>query len=266
MITHPFIGITGISTGNEVESLLQIRSSGLECHSHAINTGILISEDTFNGVPSTINRYPEVRTSYQIIEALSSAYTPVIHYNTGNTDTISRQVENIFLKENIYKDNICRMIQLNIGNPELVQIMKIKDKFPDLIIILQVPLWIEEYRNIDKLSEFLMKYTTFINHYILDPSGGRGTGITDDNIILFKDLHSKRIMTESFIFAGGLSGKNVYLYIKQLQEIFHHSNFSIDAEGKLRGGMYDGRKIGDRINPTKTADYLHEAIRGFSLI
>lgn len=67
------------------------------------------------------------------------------------------------------------------------------------------------------------------------------------------------------VFAGGLCGENV---VKVCEQIFDavQKAFSIDAEGKLRGGKFEGRRIGDKMNPDKVSHFLIEANKAFHRI
>jgi hypothetical protein len=265
MKRQPFIGITGISSEKEVEWLFEIQKLLEECRNHTINTGVLISEETFNGNPSKIQRYPEIEIAYQILKLLSSSFRTVIHYNSRSERPLHEQVQELFERGDIYAKGICHYMQLNIAKPDHAELTKINKNFPELQTIIQVPLWLEKYRSPEVLSEFIREYSSCVSYFILDPSGGRGTEMEEEHKHLFQYLAEKAFSPEIFVFAGGLSGKNVFSTISQIQTTFPQKIFSIDAEGKLRGGKYEGKKVGDQINPQKVKDYLSEAIRGLSM-
>jgi hypothetical protein len=264
MKQKPFIGITGVSSIIESEWLLDMAKVFSDYRMHTINTGILISEETFKGNPPKIQRYPEIDIAYKILYTLSSSFQTAIHYNSRSERPIHEQIQALFEKNYLYEKRICRYVQLNIGKPNHTELTKIKTKFPELQLIIQVPLWLEEYRNPQKISDFIREYSSCVSFFILDPSGGRGKEMGKEHEHIFQYLAEQEFSAENFVFAGGLSGKNLFSTISKIKRTFPHKNFSIDAEGKLRGGKHQGKKVGDQINPQKVKDYLTEATRVFS--
>ena len=64
--------------------------------------------------------------------------------------------------------------------------------------------------------------------------------------------------------AGGLTGETVHPVIALAAEVLGRRDFSVDTEGKVRGGTCQGRRVGDTVNPDKVLGYLQSTIAAFS--
>ena len=104
----------------------------------------------------------------------------------------------------------------------------------------------------------LNSYIDLVNQFLFDPSGGRGSGLSDEQLDMISSV-AKRLPPDSGVaIAGGVSGKNVVEFCRRISQSVG-SRFSIDAQGRLRGGKFEGRRIGDQLNPDKVHLYVSNA-------
>jgi len=230
---------------------------------HTVNAGVLISSDTLAGKSAKARRYPDVDLAYSLIKELAQSYQAVIHYNSNSDRPLDEQIIRIFERDDIYSEGICRSTQLNIKKPDHSALRRVMAALPDLKIILQVPLWSDQFGEPQAVAEFIEQYSSCASYFILDPSGGHGTGISDVHHRIFEHIAARGLSLRQLVFAGGLCGDNVASTISRLRGVFGDNKFSIDAEGKLRGGKYAGNRVGDWLNPDKVRSYLFEAMAAF---
>ncbi|GEM_PF-5111892 len=256
-----FVGITGISTLNEVSEIINL----LKIYQHIerkFNIGILLSSKILFDEVEPLKRFPKIEIFYSLLQKISESqiYNSIIHYNSQHSLSLFSQIEKIFAFQDIYQRNICRKIQLNIKNPDVIELQKVKNKYSDMKIILQIPLWKEEFKHFEILKHFISQYFDFCDYFLCDFSGGRGREMNFDYLEVIKNL---KIESKKLVFAGGLNASNVEKTIFAIKNALKTSEFSIDAEGKLRGGTFLGKKVGDNINFAKVKEYLEKSINSF---
>jgi hypothetical protein len=271
-INKPFIGITGVSNLDEVNWLFQIPKffpeDFLVNTIHTINFGVLISDNTLKGLESQNTLYPPIDLARKILNNLKSSFTSVVHFSSKNNLFLQESVYHLFETLHFYEHNICKTIQFNVLNPAISDLKSISTEFPELNMILQIPLWLEPYQNVNQVIEFIHRYEPYAAYYILDTSAGRGVGFEHDQKILdiFKGIAKSCFLPNRFVFAGGLSHGNVFRIIRKLMDIFQSNSFSIDSQRKLRGGKVLGHKIGNLLNEIKVIQYLTESYRAFKRV
>jgi phosphoribosylanthranilate isomerase len=262
-MTRPYIGVTGFSTLGEVEAFEALLRQVTLPMSHDLYVGILISAATFGGVPSRTPRYPGRDTAYALLRRVRTVATPVIHFNTQDPRPLAAQLIEVLRYEHAYDEGTCRSVQLNVPWPARTELLQLRDAFPELSVILQVPLWQEENQDPGALRTRLEPYPGLIQHLLLDPSGGRGTALEPRLLALAAEV--QRAFPSTFVLgiAGGLTGETVRPVVALAAQGLGRRDFSVDTEGKVRGGTCQGRRVGDVVNPDKVLGYLQSAIAAF---
>ena len=259
-----FISVTGISHVQEAEWLRQISEQFMPPDGYQFNVGILASEKTLDSAGPSHPRFPAFAELLRILERMQPAFTPVIHYSSGEDTPLSKQISALLEQSRIYQDNLCRWMQINVRTPDPDELAKLKQTFPRLVLILQIPLWQDSFRDSQIIQQFVNRYHPYADYFIIDPSGGRGRDVNKDILNLIKPLIDQGLPLCRLVFAGGLSHDNADERVNTSGRFFSDFRFSIDAERRLRGGKYNGEKIGDQVNPEKAKQYLEKACRAFS--
>lgn len=124
-------------------------------------------------------------------------------------------------------------IQLDVTWPNLDEIKKFKDKYPDLIIILQVgPFAFKEVDNDpQKVVDRLREYGDSIDFVLLDRSMGRGVGMESEGLLPLLRLIKKELPGLGLAIAGGLGPDSMDLLEPIAKEF---PGISIDAQGRLK--------------------------------
>lgn len=212
------------------------------------------------GVSSRLSGFPQCRRHLILLEMIPSSWTSIIHYSTRSSEPLSSQLRAVFHHRSIYDRGVCRAVQLNVKDPQPDELTRLRGEFPELDIVVQVPLWRPDLENPENMIGFAKPYTDIDAHLLFDPSGGRGKSPDSRKLQMISEAAAALPLRTRIVFAGGLSGDNVAEVCGQIYE-FTRRPFSIDAEGKLRGGRYKGQKIGDKMNPDKVFHYMDEASR-----
>ncbi|MBD3319375.1 hypothetical protein GF342_05710 [Candidatus Woesearchaeota archaeon] len=163
---------------------------------------------------------------------------PAIHYFTNNRQNLGDEVSQVFDIDNMYERNFCRALQINMAWPQLEQLTTLRQRFPDLTIIMQLPQ--ETLTQIHRVAE----YQEHVEYCLIDPSGGKGMRITQEHLDLAQRI--QELLPRSRIgIAGGLDGYAVQDAMSAVYQNLHDS-FCIDAQGKLRAddrGQMDMEKV-----------------------
>ena len=256
--SNHYIGITGVADKTELASLVESCADISVPKGYHVAVGVLLSDHTFHGGEPRIARYPKMPTAFEILASIPAPWKPIIHYNSTSTAPLSEQVAELFEHEALYARGTCRAIQLNVKSPCPGELQSIRRLFPELHIVLQVPMWREDLATTEGLGAFIDPYVETATHLLFDPSGGRGAELEDERIRLITSVLPQIPDNVGIAVAGGFSKDNVSARCAQVHALLRLP-FSIDAEGKLRGGRCDGSKVGDRMNPEKVQNYLFEA-------
>ncbi len=124
MKNKPYIGVSGISTIEEATKVIEIfNQNGFNLESnHLPFLGYLVSDKTLKN--ENINsKYPSLRDLRHLFNEAKNKAINVIHYHTNETENLHDQIEELFY--NLYKDEACNTLQLNIVWPESKVIRKI---------------------------------------------------------------------------------------------------------------------------------------------
>lgn len=261
MKPKPYVGITGPTTQSEVEYISDqfLYHDFTTSSPHLPMIGFLVSTKTLNGVETQNRRYPRFSEVRDLISFCDRNIFTMIHYNSNHPD-LSKEVKRVF--SNLYDENLCRAIQLNIVFPDIHEVEKIKKDMSELKIVFQASKKVLESGNNFEVSRRIGEYKGLVDYVLIDPSGGRGVEFEINKTI---DLYQKliaRLPDVSVGIAGGFNGKNVLDRVLDIQEKLGTSEFSIDAEGGLRDKLSD--EYGDDLlNLDKVWDYIHNSSLAF---
>ncbi len=255
--TGPYVGITGFTNLGEVVACNNAFREAARAVGKYVSrnlkfmVGVLISSKTLNGGTNKWpNRYPPVT---HISEIISMKHEPhllhTIHYNTDDPTRIDEQIDQVM---SISPSSI-DALQLNIQWVNPVKLQRIKRRYPDLRIILQIGAGaladVNEPGEIF-LGEALRAYEGVIDDFLVDPSGGRGEPL--DVWRAFACVADDEIppgMQPNI--AGGFSAENVYRARGLMRRL--KRPVGLDAEGRLR-------TLGDNLDITAATNYLREGV------
>ena len=254
MTAKAYVGITGPVNTQETRSICkEFFEAGYSMGSpHIPMLGFLVSYKTLSGQPTKNRRYPSVNTLPELLQATDGNILTMVHYNTKDTSSLSKQVAQIF--DEIYENGLCRAIQLNVAWPEITQVAGIKERYPDMQVVFQASHKIMNGKTPNQLAHGIRAYGDSLSYVLIDPSGGRGMPFDlESSGAIYSELR-EQCSDLTIGFAGGFTGENVALRIKKILERVGESDFCIDAEGGLR----------DKITSAYGDDLLNiEKVRGY---
>lgn len=261
MVEKPYIGVTGATTREEVNHLVRVfYEKGRQTTEHQPMIGFLVSYKTLNGQETLNRRYPRFESIPSLLKEDHFDSFTTIHYNSKELTSLADQVKKIF-KEQIYEENLCRGIQLNIPWPPIEELTKIKRELPDLKIIMQLSHSCLDESPVEVATK-VKNYGELIDYVLIDPSGGKGKSF---EIAKIKPYYNeiKSYNPELIIgFAGGFTGENAFGRIKEIISLTGEKNFSIDAESGLRDQITTDYG-NDVYNKGKVENYIKETRRAF---
>jgi len=243
MRTKNYIGVTGCATISDARKLTRMfRESEIEMlPNHELMIGVLVSRKTIIGNLTSV-RYPALDLIPDILGQIKGQCFVTLHYNTRN---INFAGEIIGLLEYCKIHDKVDGIQLNVNNPLINEIKKVKEHFPRLKIIYQL----RDYSS--NKYELLRKNRQLLDHVLIDSSLGRALDIDlEKTVLIYSQL---RRLDISVGFAGGFASNNVRQRINFLKSNLGTNAFSIDAEGKLRAAD-------DTLDLREVELYISEAI------
>lgn len=253
-MNEPYLAITGFATLEEIHAFAARVGAAERSDTLPIVCGVLVSRDTLHGGAPPAVRYPlfsEVRGLLSAIRGFASA---AVHFNSRSEAPLSEQLTELFAAFDMYESGLCRRVQINVAAPDPAELARFRDRHPEAELVLQLPLWRPELQAAQALHAFLAPYRGIVQHVLFDPSGGRGAGLDP---ALLPRIREAAEGAPGFVpgIAGGLYADNVAAVVVAAQSALGRA-FSLDAEGKLRGGTLDGRRIGDRLNAEKAARFV----------
>ncbi len=136
MIDQPYIGITGITSLEDVETI------GACCNivaatvrTHRVMAGVLVSAKTLRGEATTNRRYPSIDAADEPLQLSRYAYAwPVVHYNTRATSDALRDELRLLVE----RCPSMRGLQLNVVSPDPDVVARFASEHQSIEVILQV--------------------------------------------------------------------------------------------------------------------------------
>lgn len=245
----PYIGFTGVYSEHEANAIInRFEGNGITMQSHHVPmVGVLVSDKTLRREKTENARYARVNEITDIFQVTNGRAINMIHYNNHKETKLAEEVINLFLGENLYEnsenkpytlEDFCNAIQFNVTWPRVEQLKKIKEFFPEMQMVFSVNSEILGNLNAKNISDNIeKKYSGLIDYVLFDVSGGRGL-VPGNNTLnkYFKvyNLLSDKLSEVTFIFAGGINGKNVGEKVMEVYNQIGTYDFGIDAEGGLR--------------------------------
>jgi phosphoribosylanthranilate isomerase len=163
-----YIGITGFTTPDQIREINQFWQQ-IKPENTILMIGILVSPKTFKH-ELTNPRYPQEEDLKKMIKECHPFHPLnnliLFHYNT-RTQAFAEEVCQLFRDYNI--DGV----QLNISHPDLDEINEIKAKYPMKKIVFQA-----NNSVLNQLESYKYLHEIAIDYVLIDPSGGRGSLIT----------------------------------------------------------------------------------------
>lgn len=129
-------------------------------------------------------------------------------------------------------DNL-HAVQLDVTWPDVDDVDKFKDKYPDIVVILQLgkPAFDMVDHDPQKMVDELDKYGDSIDYVLLDLSMGKGRAMQADELLGALRLIRQELPGLGLAVAGGLGPDSVHL-LEPIAEEF--PDISIDAQGRLK--------------------------------
>jgi len=253
-----YISVTAGKDIGEANAILnEFQKAGYSLdRGYAPAVGIQISEKTMKGIKPNNFRMARFEDVPSLVELVSVRAMPVIHYNTKNLDTLFSQISKAF--ENSYSH--CKLVQVNANFPEKSQLEKIKDKFNELKISLQI-----DYRGLDleDAANKIVAYGDCADYILIDPSRGTGHAFDFDSSTDFYLRIKDKRPEYGIVLAGGFSGDNAEGILGKVIGKIKTKDFSICAEGQLRDRVSDEHWGQDILNIEKMRGYLLAVKRVF---
>jgi phosphoribosylanthranilate isomerase len=198
---------------------------------HIPMVGFLVSHKTLNGEFVRNKRYPPVSLLPYMMRESRGKVLNMIHYNSRKVDSLSEQVSKLF--DGIYENRLCQAIQLNIHWPDIRQVKKIKDKYPDMRIVFQSSAEAMRGSTPREIARGIARYEDLLSYVLIDPSGGRGDLFdSESSVALYSELKDK-CPDLTVGFAGGLNGDNA---TRELERIVSRvgGDICVDVESGVR--------------------------------
>ncbi len=258
MDTKPYVGVTGPINVDEVTSICTAFSD-MEYNMdnpHIPMLGFLVNYETLNNKSTQSKRYPPIDILPELLKESKNVLT-MIHYSTKKTDTLANQIFQVF--DGIYDEELCRAVQLNIVWPDVHEVKKIKDKFPDMQIVLQISKQINN-DSPKKIAETIGTYENSLSHILIDPSIGMGIPFNiDKSTAIYSEI--KEQFPELIVgFAGGFAGENVQSKLEQIIKKLNSTDFFIDIEKGARDEITPAYGD-DMLNIKKVLSFLDNQLR-----
>jgi hypothetical protein len=258
MTAKPYVGITGPVNAQEVKEICrEFSEAGYSLSSpHIPMVGFLASYKTLNGEVTANRRYPAVNMIPDLLRQCGDGVLRMVHYNSKEMETLAGQVSQIF--DGVYDDGLCKAMQLNIVWPDIKQVGKVMDRFPDMKIVFQASHKAMADKTPSELTRKIGEYGETVSYVLIDPSGGRGRPFDLENSLAIYSELRDQLPDLTIGFAGGFTGENVAERLRMLIQRTSEDTFCIDAEGGLRDKVTDAYGD-DLLNIEKVRAYLQEA-------
>jgi len=249
-MNDPYIGITGFTDRAEVEHALNFFP---EDSSRRLMVGVLGSNHTLlhgKERPHTPDRYPH---AYDVPSIFTDdpRCLNFIHYTTTEPTKIVAEIDQVVA---LAGPNL-HGIQLNIWLPWPKWFAEIKQRHPQLLLVLQLNQSLMSFAGNRAMSprEMAVNASNYEADYVLiDRSSGTGALIGNDTGVIVEQFYDTTIVEYRKMMvgiAGGLSADT----LPHIADILkRHPEVSIDAESCLRDA-------GDQLDPKKVEQYLTAA-------
>lgn len=155
----------------------------------------------------------------------------ILHYSPSNYINFYDEVCNLMEYDNI--KNYINILFITGIWPNLCDVKKIKQRYSNIDITIQLPLYRMDDLSISIVGNKLLEYEGCVEYVSIDNSGGRGIENNVDYSIQLINYMKKYDSRLKWFIAGGAYGRNVKNII---EKVFLGTSecISIDAESRLR--------------------------------
>src|SRR3989338_32141 len=139
MREKPYIGITGFKIPAEINETVKLFDLYLQKNDYTAMFGFLVSNKRLTDFNAKGEKSPAIKDLNELTSLVPKKYLPMMHYYTNNKNNLADEVAILFNHNNMYHNNNCRALQINMDWPEINQIGTIKSTFPKMKIVMQIP-------------------------------------------------------------------------------------------------------------------------------
>jgi|Napbiome12C3dose_1001474.scaffolds.fasta_scaffold00006_66 hypothetical protein len=262
LVEKPYIGVTGISEISEADIVARTFSETLlSTSSHVGMVGYLVSHKTLTGNREGYVKYPQIENLPGLLKVTAPTALNTIHYRTPDKTSLAEQVLRLFDKGNIYADNLCRVLQLNIAWPNINQLERIRTELPQLGLILTLTPRILRKESRFDIEDKLADYKDIVNYVLIDPSGGIRKVFEAKTVLPLYSSIKDIMRNQIVVFTGGFNEINIKPRLIEIAGLIKTKQFGIDAEGGLRESNRDPHA--GKLSLYKTVTYLKNAASFF---
>jgi hypothetical protein len=262
----PFIGIRGVRTVEEVETIKEIlNQTGFTTLPYTATIGIHVRRE----MPYTSRLAPHWDPSLKgldtILRSVGPTATPIIKYKTDHAADMPKVHEQVRQLFNGYKidghtiQDSCSTVQINAAREELTpprnvvwlkafQLKAIKNAGID--IILQLNHAAINGRDPDDLARKLKEFEGLVSYAIIDPSGDSGNANDVLPIIRAINQNTSRIRAGYSIGHGPGSIESSFELLRATSDALPERRISLEVHSEIR--THNGKAI----DPIKTKKYL----------
>ena len=244
----PYIGITGFKTTEQID----FAAKEFEKNNAYGMFGFLTSSKRLANKEIEGKQSPAVKQLDFLVSMVPKNQLAMLHYHTQEQGTMVDEVKT--LMTNMYQNNLCKAIQLNMPWPQKESIDQLLQTFPELQIVLQLPTRATGDLEPEEIAKKASTYDSLVTYALIDPSGGKGVEFDIQNATTLMNYLHQAMPTTTIGVAGGFSPQNVEARVQEIQK--HYAEpFFIDAQGRLRT---EDKKSLDK---TKVGEYIKAASR-----
>jgi hypothetical protein len=255
MIAQPYIGITGITSDEDVDTISECcKIVATTVRTHRVMAGVLVSAKTLHGEPTTNRRYPTIDRVEALLLNSRYAYAwPVVHYNTRAVgDSLGNE-----LRELVNRCPSMRGLQLNIVRPTPSVVYAFAFDHPHVEVIVQMNR--AAFGDPPVPADAILYARDYPNasHALLDLSGGCGADIN----AAFAARVARGWPYAAQLGVAGNLGPDAGPTLRALRDDLGAERFaslSFDAESRVRVPVEDpivGERYQDRLDRSKTLAY-----------
>lgn len=254
----PYIGVTGLTIPDEARVVAQTFERCLPPESsHQGAVGYLVNLSTLDGFNRCPAKFPDINDLPSLLSQTRDVALNTIHYNTKDRNTLPWQIIKLFGQNDIYRDDLCRTLQLNVRWPDLSHVEAIKSALPQLRIIFPLTPRILRRQTREEIADSLGPFKNFIDFILIDPSGGKGTTFEASWVAPYFRLLKYDFPEKQIIVAGGFNEGNVAPRLAQITYALMSAEFGIDAESGLRKTVVENQF--GRLALPKVVKYIESA-------
>lgn len=252
----PYVGITGITTQEELDKTLAIADgAGFgPSKDHNVMVGFLATTETVNGVRCRSPRHvANVRVLAALMKVTAERAFAVIHFETDGP-TFAPPLSHLLLHIADLPTNAG--VQIN-GTSTPADVRRLRDDYPHVTLINQLRPELLRQGD-DAVLAAIAAYRGEFAHVLIDPSCGLGIDLDVSRATKLACAIVARFPDVTVGFAGGFSGTNAEQRVRAITAGFGSTEYCIDVEGKVRDKK-------DLLSIDLVRGYFEAAARGFFL-